>query len=152
MLILVMGVRGAGKTPLAQELSRVLGYDFLDSSDLYSDEIKSSFVNGQAISDEVRAKFLQDVYLKCHDALFGERNMVISCPALRESDRRFILREGGKYEIILLEGTTAQDNLSYQLGELEIPSSAIRIKAGLPLAVQLDIAINNLRLEGKFAA
>lgn len=147
MLILVMGVRGAGKTPLAQELASVMGYKFIDSSELYSESIIKK-LNNQEMPDEIeRKEFLSKVKAVSSKALIGGENVVLSCPALREKDREEILSGGNLFKIIYLEN----DSVNQKQSEvLEPPREAIRVKGALPIHAQVDVVLQSLSLQ--FAA
>ena|GEM_PF-4057474 len=142
-----MGVRGAGKTPLAQELASVMGYKFIDSSELYSESIIKK-LNNQEMPDEIeRKEFLSKVKAASSKALIGAENVILSCPALREKDRVEILSDGDFFKIIYLEHDSENQQ---QSKSLEPPLDAIKVKAALPIQTQVDIVLQNLTLQ--FAA
>lgn len=147
MLILVMGVRGAGKTPLAQELASVMGYKFVDSTEFYSDSIVKKLNNNDLLDEHERKEFFANVKLACSKSVLGAENIVLSCPALRENDRREILGEAGSFRIVYLEGESDHQK---QMEILEPPKEAIRVKSTLPIQTQVDIILQNLSMQ--FAA
>lgn len=144
MLILVIGARGVGKTPLAQELASVMGYKFIDSSEFYSDKVLKKLNSQELLDEPERNDFFTKVKSSCSKAINGVENLVISCPALREVDRAEILSDGEHFRIIYLQGESLHQK---QLEILEPPSDAIRVKSTLPIQTQVDIILQNLSLQ-----
>ncbi len=92
--IVVMGVCGTGKTTLAAELARRLGWDFQEGDALHPEKNVQKMSSGQPLTDEDRYPWLE----LCHDWLEREKNIghgaVLTCSALKRSYRER-LRAGG---------------------------------------------------------
>src|SRR5438067_13911101 len=87
MIILVMGVTGAGKTTIGSLLARQLGWEFVDADSFHSPENVEKIRQGIAVSDADRAprlRAIRDAILKW----IAERtNAVLACSALTRDYR-----------------------------------------------------------------
>lgn len=87
MVIVVMGVAGAGKSTVARELSGRLHWPLLDADDYHSAENVAKMSAGVALSDEDRAPWLARVAAAIRDVQKSEPNAVVACSALRHAYR-----------------------------------------------------------------
>jgi gluconokinase len=90
--IVVMGVSGSGKTSIALELARRLGWDYIEGDDLHPESNVAKMAAGIPLDDEDRWPWLRAVA-----AVIGEReragsSLLLTCSALRRSYRD-LLRE-----------------------------------------------------------
>lgn len=138
MILVVMGVSGAGKTTIGTALARALGWPFLDADDYHPPENVAKMAAGIALDDEDRWPWLQKINTK----LKREENAVLACSALKESYRQRLsagLRDcrvvylHGSFELIA-ESSRARRHrympaslLESQFAALEPPANAIRI-------------------------
>lgn len=87
MVIIVMGVTGAGKTTIGELLAKELGWTFADADQYHSAANKEKIHNGIALTDADRQPWLQAL----HDAIAGwlaaGQNAILACSALKESYR-----------------------------------------------------------------
>lgn len=85
--IVVMGVCGTGKTTLAIELARRMGWDFQEGDELHPASNVAKMSAGVPLTDEDRFPWLQ----LCHDWLEHEREIghgaILTCSALKRSYR-----------------------------------------------------------------
>jgi gluconokinase len=51
MVVIVMGVTGAGKSTIGRALAAALGWEFRDGDDLHSEESKRKMHRGEALTD-----------------------------------------------------------------------------------------------------
>ena len=91
--IVVMGVSGSGKTSVAVELARRLGWDYIEGDDLHPEANVGKMRAGVALDDEDRWPWLREVA-----AVIGEReragtSFLVTCSALKRSYRD-LLRDG----------------------------------------------------------
>jgi gluconokinase len=58
MVVIVMGVTGAGKTTIGRALATSLGWEFHDGDDLHTEASKRKMQRGVALDDTDRAPWL----------------------------------------------------------------------------------------------
>lgn len=140
MVIVVMGVSGAGKTTVGKQLAAQLGWPFYDADDLHSPANIARMRSGEPLTDEHRTPWLQSLARLIGEHAAKNRSMVLACSALRRSHRTALLAQvppGGDVRLVHLHTDThslaqrlAQraghffpaDLLATQLAELEPPS------------------------------
>ena len=89
MIVVVMGVSGAGKTTIGRLLAERLGYPFLDADDFHPPENVARMAAGAPLTDAERKPWLELLNGK----LRAHENAVLACSALKETYRQ-ILRRG----------------------------------------------------------
>ncbi len=148
MIILVMGVAGAGKTTAGKALAGDLGWRFADADDYHSAANIAKMHAGIPLTDEDRAPWLQVL----HDAvvawLTAEENVVLACSALKAAYRDQLL-VSPDVKVVYLRGTmelfaarmaSRTDHfmnprlLLSQFETLEEPKGALTIDASQPIA------------------
>ncbi|HZP24690.1 MAG TPA: gluconokinase [Terriglobales bacterium] len=91
MIILLMGVTGAGKTTVGRALAAALHWRFADADDYHSAANIAKMRAGIPLNDEDRAPWLQSL----HDAIAGwigaGESVVLACSALKASYRDILL-------------------------------------------------------------
>jgi gluconokinase len=146
MVILVMGVTGAGKTTVGKLLARRLGWIFLDADDFHSDANREKMHRGIPLSEADRTPWLEAI----HDELLRRtregRDIVLACSALRQAYRD-TLGSGVNLKLVFLRGSVGQlhrnlasreehfageDLVPSQLATLEEPSGALVEDISLP--------------------
>src|SRR5258708_26827607 len=88
MIVLVMGVEGAGKSTVGRALAQELGWQFADGDDFHSPENKAKIHAGIPLTDEDRAPWLaamHDQIVRWHQS---GTNAVLAASALKESYRQ----------------------------------------------------------------
>jgi len=92
MIVLIMGVTGAGKTTIGQLLAAQLGWRFADADNFHSPENKEKMRKGIALTDADRVPWLEAI----HAAMVGwnetGENCVLACSALKQSYRERLMR------------------------------------------------------------
>jgi gluconokinase len=85
--IVVMGVSGSGKSTVAAELVRRLGWDFAEGDDFHPAENVAKMAAGQPLADEDRWPWLRTLagWIGEHEA--AGTNAVVTCSALKRSYR-----------------------------------------------------------------
>ncbi|GAB4081965.1 gluconokinase [Modestobacter muralis] len=91
--IVVMGVSGAGKTSAAQEITRQLGWEFIEGDDLHPAANVAKMAAGTPLDDDDRWPWLRRVAEVIGEHEAAGRSLVITCSALKRSYRD-LLREG----------------------------------------------------------
>jgi gluconokinase len=93
MVIVLMGVSGAGKTTVGRALAAQLGWSFHDADDLHDPASIARMRGGRALDDEQRGPWLAALAGLIRDHLRHDRSMVLACSAL-SSEHRARLLEG----------------------------------------------------------
>lgn len=91
--LVVMGVSGTGKTTVALELRRRLGWDFLEGDDLHPPDNVAKMASGVPLSDEDRAPWLGSLAAWTAARHDEGRSTILTCSALRRRYRD-VLRGG----------------------------------------------------------
>jgi gluconokinase len=91
--IVVMGVSGSGKTSVAQELTRRLGWEYIEGDDLHPEASVAKMAAGVPLDDEDRWPWLRRVAEVIGEHAAAGRSVVVTCSALRRAYRD-LLREG----------------------------------------------------------
>jgi gluconokinase len=91
MVILLMGVAGAGKSTVGARLAHRLGWAFYDADDLHSRENIARMRSGQPLDDGARVPWLLAVRDLIMKASRERENAVVACSALKSSYRALIL-------------------------------------------------------------
>lgn len=108
MIIVVMGVTGAGKTTVGWLLARELGWEFADGDDFHPDGNVEKMGRGIPLNENDRLPWLERLraYI-AHDEAEG-RNLVLACSALKEDYRRMLGAGSGSVKFVYLKGSTAR--------------------------------------------
>jgi len=152
MIVVVMGVSGAGITINGEALARRLGWRFIDVDDYHPPENVAKMAAGTPLDDADRWPWLDNL----NRILQREKNAVIACSALKEAYRRRLTAGLSYYEIVYLHGTRKlirsrmkarphrympASLLDSQFAALEPPARAIAIDvAAEPSACVAEIA------------
>lgn len=105
MIILVMGVSGSGKTSVGKKLAESLNYKFADADDFHSLENIEKMHNGIALDDADRLPWLQKIQDAIKQCLQQNKNLVLTCSALKESYRQMLLIDGESVKLVYLKGS-----------------------------------------------
>jgi gluconokinase len=91
--IVVMGVSGSGKTSVAQELTRQLGWEYIEGDDLHPEANVAKMAGGIPLDDEDRWPWLQRIAEVIGEHEAAGTSVIVTCSALKRSYRD-LLREG----------------------------------------------------------
>ncbi|WP_437690922.1 gluconokinase [Sorangium sp. So ce176] len=145
MIVLVMGVSGAGKTTVGQRLARDLGWEFVDADDLHPPTNVEKMRAGKPLDDQDRTPWLAALSACIRRLLDEGREAVIACSALKAAYRAQLLVDPARMRLVHLTGDpsliaarlAARSNhfmpaglLSTQLAALEPPEDALRVDVG----------------------
>jgi len=91
--IVVMGVSGSGKTSAAEELTRQLGWEYIEGDDLHPEANVAKMAAGHPLDDEDRWPWLRRIaeVIGAHEA--AGTSLVLTCSALKGTYRD-LLRDG----------------------------------------------------------
>lgn len=147
MVIVVMGVAGAGKSTVGARLAAVLGWPFLDADALHPPPNVEKMRRGTPLTDADRDPWLAQVRKCIEDYMRAGKSAVVACSALRQAYRaRLRVDAGVRFVFLKGDPTLLLDRLNRrvdhflkapllesQLASLEEPIDAITIDASLPV-------------------
>lgn len=143
MVIVVMGVSGAGKTTVGSMLARELHWDFADADDFHSPANVQKMRAGIPLTDADRAPWLHTLRNVVTGWLAEGNNAVLACSALKQAYRN-LLQVDEAVRLVYLKGDRdlfsqrlldrhqhymKQQMLDSQLLTLEPPVDAIVVNA-----------------------
>jgi gluconokinase len=88
MIVVVMGVSGAGKSSVGAALAHALGCAFLDGDELHPAANIDKMRRGIPLDDADRAPWLDAIAAHMREAATAGRDLVVACSALKQSYRR----------------------------------------------------------------
>ena len=148
LVLIVMGVVGAGKTTVGTLLAHKFGWRFADADDFHPRESKDKISRGMPLSDADRAPWLAAMRSAILQWTAAGENVVLACSALKRTYRNEL--RAGRVTFIFLKGSYAmllerlrlrhghfadEKILASQLETLEEPGSDDRDHA---ITVQID--------------
>ena len=100
MVVILMGVSGAGKTTVGRGLAARLGWTFHDGDDLHTPANVEKMSRGVPLTDEDRLPWLLALRKLIEGCLRRGEDAVVACSALKRSYRE-ILR-GGDEDVVFV--------------------------------------------------
>ena len=91
--IVVMGVSGAGKTSAARELTRQLGWEYIEGDDLHPAANVAKMAAGTPLDDEDRWPWLRRIAEVIGEHEAAGTSVIVTCSALKR-EYRDLLRNG----------------------------------------------------------
>ncbi|MBU6488174.1 MAG: gluconokinase [Burkholderiales bacterium] len=108
MILIVMGVSGAGKTLIGELLAERLGCSFVDGDVFHSATNKKKMAQGIALTDDDRRPWLASIREAIEDKVRAGESLVVGCSALKRAYRD-VLRGGaqgdGVVRFVYLKGS-----------------------------------------------
>jgi len=139
MVIILMGVSGAGKTTVGQLLATQLGWEFADADDYHSAGNVEKMRTGIPLTDVDRAPWLATLRSLIAVWLTEGKNAVLACSALKHTYRE-IMQLSPEVKFVYLKGNPSllqqrlhsrvghfmtEQMLASQLAVLEEPDNAM---------------------------
>jgi gluconokinase len=149
MIIVVMGVAGAGKSSIGQLLASELRCEFLDGDSLHPPANIHKMTVGIPLTDADRVPWLAAIHARIVESFERGRNLVVACSALRQRYRE-TLANGVSITWVYLKGSEEvirarllerqhhfmkAEMLASQFADLEEPTDAIVIDVEMPPSV-----------------
>ena len=154
LVLILMGVVGAGKTMIGTLLAKQLGWRFADADDFHSPENIEKISRGIALDNTDRAPWLAAMRSALLEWNAASENVVLACSALKRSYRddlragpvRFVFLKGSysllQERLCRRHGHFADEKLlASQLATLEEPGSDERDEA---ITVRIDSTPNEI--------
>jgi gluconokinase len=153
MVIVLMGVSGAGKSTVGQALAQRLGWTFVDADELHVPSSVEKMRGGVGLSDADRWPWLARVKAVINERAASERPLVIACSALRDQYRRYLADGRRDVHFVFLRAAApllqsrlaartghfaSADLLHSQLETLEPPADALTLDASQPVEVLVE--------------
>jgi len=149
MVVIVMGVSGAGKTTIGRMLAQSLGWEFRDGDDLHPAAKRDKMARGIALTDADRLPWLAAIRALIDDYLARAQSVVVACSALKHAYRNILIGDPARVHLVWLDGSRdlierriarrrghfmPAGLLASQFADLEPPASAIRVEIAAPPA------------------
>lgn len=147
MIVIVMGVVGAGKTTVGKLLASELGSQFADADDFHPASNVEKISHGIALTDEDREPWLDRLRDAILQWIANGQSVVLACSALKRS-YRLTLQAAPEVRFVFLNGSAAliaqrlharqghfagEAILASQLADLEEPDDAVKVEiSGTP--------------------
>ena len=103
VIIIVLGVSGAGKTTVGKLLAQELGWRFVEGDDFHPAANVEKMRNGIPLTDEDRRPWLTSLRELIERCLAAGENAVLACSALKKKYRSY-LRVNEKVKFVYLRG------------------------------------------------
>jgi gluconokinase len=154
LIVIVMGVTGAGKTTVGKLLADGLGWQFADADDFHSTANKEKISHGIPLTDDDRKPWLDRLRSEIVGWIAEGKSAVLACSALKRSYREE-LEAGPEVRIVYLKGDAdliakrlkARHGhfadvqiLASQFADLEQPENAVTVEIiGTPAQIVAEI-------------
>jgi gluconokinase len=91
MVIVLMGVAGAGKTTVGRRLSEALNWQFFDADAFHSNENIAKMERGLALTDEDRRPWLYRLQASLAEWVSKNENVVLASSLIKQSHRQTVI-------------------------------------------------------------
>ena len=93
MLVVVMGVSGAGKSTVGQALAAALGWPFVEADELHPPANIAKMHRGIPLNDDDRRPLLDAIRHRLEEAFHRGENVVLACSALKHAYQEYLQHE-----------------------------------------------------------
>jgi gluconokinase len=154
MIVIVMGVVGAGKTTIGRLLAQRPGWHFSDADDFHPPSNVEKIRRGVALTDADRQPWLASLRAAITNWIAAGNNVVLACSALKRIYRRE-LEVGPEVRFVYLKGSpdliadrlrsrhghfAGEPILASQFADLEEPEAAVTVEiASTPPQIVAEI-------------
>jgi len=146
MIVIVMGVTGAGKSTVGRLLAAQLGWNFSDADDFHPKANIEKIHRGIPLTDADRQPWLASLRAAILSWIHEQKNVVLACSALKR-DYRQELQAGPEVCFVYLKGSASvitdrlrlrhghfadEKILAGQFADLEEPKRAVTVDISPP--------------------
>jgi gluconokinase len=147
IIIILMGVAGAGKTTVGSRLAAELGWPFYDADDFHPAENIAKMARGEPLNDADRQSWLELMHDLIHAMLLRGEPAVVACSALKTTYRAMLAKDNPGARFVYLKASPElirqrlldrpghfmkASMLESQFEALEEPANALVVNATLP--------------------
>ncbi|MDM3848748.1 MAG: gluconokinase [Aphanizomenon gracile PMC627.10] len=146
MIILLMGVSGAGKTTIGKLLAASLNWEFSDADNFHTATNIEKMRLGIPLNDADRKLWLEDLQAAIKNWLQENKNVVLACSALKTNYRQVLIIDScihlvylkGSFDVIENRLKARQNHfmteklLKSQFDDLEEPDNCICVDVSEP--------------------
>jgi gluconokinase len=160
MIIVVIGVMGAGKTTVGSALAARLGWRFFDADDFHSEENWAKLARGEPLGEADRSPWLARLREENARLIAAGESAVLACSALKQAYRDALVppdAKAGDVRFVYLHAEPAltADRLSDRAGHrasaallqsqfaaLEEPRDALRLDTSAPVPALVEAIVD----------
>ena len=160
-VVVLMGVTGAGKTTVGQQLAAALGWTFVEGDAFHPSANVAKMHRGEPLDDADRAPWLRATRQRIDELVASAQSAVIACSALKRAYREVLARDRPEVTFVYLKASAAliaerlrhraghfmpPALLQSQLDTLEEPADGVTVDAGPPPATIVSAIRSRLSL------
>ncbi len=108
MVIILMGVSGAGKTTVGTLLAKKLGWQFFDGDDFHDASSRKKMAAGSGLTDDDREDWLARLRDLVGRMCVEKKHAVLACSALKRSYRKRLQADPECVFFVFLKGSHEQ--------------------------------------------
>jgi len=105
VIIILMGVSGAGKSTIGRRLAAELQWEFYEGDDFHTAENVAKMRRGEPLTDADRKPWLSALEHLIREALADNRSGVLACSALKQKYREQLMVDRERVHIVYLSGS-----------------------------------------------
>lgn len=164
MIVLIMGVSGAGKTTVGEALARRQGWAFLDADDYHPAANVAKMAAGSPLNDADRRPWLERLNAELLAREAAGAHAVLACSALKDAYRAQLMHALRDVRLVYLHAPFVvirarvetrkhkympASLLASQFETLEPPADALAVDAALPVHEAVNAIVCSLSAGAK---